>query len=176
MFLTCLIGKTELLCKQCRGMGLHLTARGKSHGFSLVVTWGIFLSYGGDYPSKLVFVQQRQDSCLVPSDTSGISSRFCRAIWTLLKVRLETQVVFLDATVILGFLSIFHKSQASSSFEALNSACLSRCQRDVMHFVQMRQGLRAFSRSPRRIQISLHLVRRKMTLHSSHCREILPSF
>ena len=47
--------------------------------------------------------------------------------------------------VILGCLSIFNKSQASSPFEALNSACLSRCQRDVWPPVLMRQGPRSFS-------------------------------
>ena len=37
----CLIGKTQLLCMQCRGIGPHLVARGKSHGFSRVAagTW-----------------------------------------------------------------------------------------------------------------------------------------
>ena len=35
---------------------------------------------------------------------------------------------FLVGKVILGFLSIFKKSQASSPFEALNSVCLSKCQ------------------------------------------------
>ena len=34
--LTCLIGNTELLCMQCRGIGPHLSGRGKSHGFSKV--------------------------------------------------------------------------------------------------------------------------------------------
>ena len=45
--------------KECRGIGSHLPAKGKSHGFSRVAegTWGIFTSYGGDDPSKLVFVQ-----------------------------------------------------------------------------------------------------------------------
>ena len=42
----------------------------------------------------------------------------------LLEVRRETQVTFLVATVIWGFLSIFKKSQASSYFEALNSVSL----------------------------------------------------
>ena len=51
----------------------------------------------------------------------------------------------LVATVILGFLSIFKKSQVSSPFETLNSACLSRCQRDVRPPVQMWPGPRAFS-------------------------------
>ena len=48
--LICLIGKTQLLCTQCRGIGPHLVARGKSHGFSWVAarTWGIFSSYDGD--------------------------------------------------------------------------------------------------------------------------------
>ena len=45
----CLIRKTQLLCMQCRGIGRHLVARGKSHGFSQVATgtWGIFSSYDG---------------------------------------------------------------------------------------------------------------------------------
>ena len=30
----CLIGKTQLLCMQCMGIGPDLTARGRSHGFS----------------------------------------------------------------------------------------------------------------------------------------------
>ena len=64
----------------------------------------------------------------------------------LLKVRRETTGPFLFATVILGFLSIFKNSQASSPFEALNSAFISRCQSDMRPPVQMRQGTRAFSR------------------------------
>ena len=53
---------------------------------------------------------------------------------------------FLVGTVILGFLPIFKKSQALSPYEALNSVCLSRGQRDVRPPVQMRLGPRAFSR------------------------------
>ena len=49
----------------------------------------------------------------------------------VLEVRQETEVPFLDATVILEFLSIFKKSQVSSPFEALDTACFSRCQRDM---------------------------------------------
>ena len=49
----------------------------------------------------------------------------------LLEVRQETEVPFLVGTVILGFPSIFKKSQASSPYEALDSVCLSRGQRDV---------------------------------------------
>ena len=42
-----------------QGIGPHLVARGKSHGFSRVAagTWGILSSYGGDVHSKLEFVQ-----------------------------------------------------------------------------------------------------------------------
>ena len=120
---------------------------GKSHGFSRVPagTWGIFLSYGGKDPSKLVFLQRIQDSCLVIRDTSGISSSVGSAIRRLLQMRQETKCPFLVATVILGFLSIFKKSQASSPIEILNSACVSKCQRDVRPPVQMRRGPRAFS-------------------------------
>ena len=58
----------------------------------------------------------------------------------------ETEFHFLVATVILGLLSIFKKSQASSPYEALNSVCLSRGQRDVRPPVQMRLTPTAFSR------------------------------
>ena len=54
----CLIGKTQLLCMQCRVIGSHLVARGKSHGFSRFEagTWGIYSSYDGDALSKREFV------------------------------------------------------------------------------------------------------------------------
>ena len=64
----------------------------------------------------------------------------------LLEVRQETEVHFLVGTVILDFLSIFNKSQASSPYEALNSVCLSRGQSDVWPPVQMRRKPVAFSR------------------------------
>ena len=122
-------------------------ARGKSDPFSRVSvgTWCIFLTHGGYGPSELVCVQQCQDSCLVRRYTSGITSRLGRAIRTLLEVRRETQGPFPVSTGILGFLSIFMRSQASSHFETLNSACLSRCQRDVRSPLEMRLGPRAFS-------------------------------
>ena len=70
-----------------------------------------------------------------------------RTIWTLLVVRQETEVQFLVGTVILGSLSIFKRSQSSSPFEALNSVCLSRCQRYVIPPLQMRRRSTAFSRT-----------------------------
>ena len=63
-----------------------------------------------------------------------------------MEVRQQFEVHFRVGTVILGFLSIFKKSQASSAFEALNCMCLSRCQRDVRPPVQMRRRPTAFSR------------------------------
>ena len=77
----------------------------------------------------------------------------------LLEVRWETKCPFLDATVILGFLSIFKKSQASSPFEALKSTCLSRYQMDVRPPVQMRRGPRAFSRVSTGDSDIFHLLR-----------------
>ena len=54
----CLIGKTQLLCMQCRGIGPHLAASWKSHGFYRVAagTWGIISSYDGVAHSKRDFV------------------------------------------------------------------------------------------------------------------------
>ena len=64
----------------------------------------------------------------------------------VLEVRQETEVPFVVATVILEFLSIFKKSQVLSPFEALDTACFSRCQRDVRPPLQMRLWPRVFSR------------------------------
>ena len=77
----------------------------------------------------------------------------------LLEVRQETKVHFLVGTVILGFLSIFKKSQASSPFGALNSVFLSMCQRDVRPPSRGGRDLRLSLGSPQGIQTSLHLVR-----------------
>ena len=106
---------------------------------------GTFSNYGWDDPSKLMFVQRCQDFCVVMRDSSGISKRLGRAIWTLFELRRETKCPFLVATVILGFLSIFKNSQATSPFEALNCSCLLRCQRDVRPPVEMRRRSRGFS-------------------------------
>ena len=64
----------------------------------------------------------------------------------LLEVRQETEVHFLVGTVILGFLSIFKKSQASSPNEALSSVCFSRRLRDVRPPVQRRRTPTTLSR------------------------------
>ena len=50
----CLIRKMQLLSMQGRGIGPHLLARGKSHGFSRVAAgaWVISSSYNGDSHSK----------------------------------------------------------------------------------------------------------------------------
>ena len=136
------------------GIALHamLGNRASFHG-EWDVSWSfsscgwnldIFSSYKGDGHPMLVWLHQ--DSCIVVRDTTGFSTRLLRAIWTLLEERWETKGHFLFFTVILGFLSIFKKSQASSPFEAWNSACLSRCQRDVRPPVQMRRGHGAFSK------------------------------
>ena len=79
-------------------------------------------------------------------ETSGVLTRLGRTIRTLLQVKQETKYLFLVSTVILESLSILKKSQASSPYEALNSVCLSSCQRDVRPPVKMRRGRRAFSR------------------------------
>ena len=61
-------------------------------------------------------------------------------------MRRETQGPLPVTTGILRFLSIIKRSQASFPFKALNSACLSKYQRDVSHLVEMSPGPRDFSR------------------------------
>ena len=69
-----------------------------------------------------------------------------RKIQTLLEVRREDKLPLVVGTVILVFLSIFTKSQASTPFEALNSAQLLKSQMDVRPSVQKRLRTMAFSR------------------------------
>ena len=69
-----------------------------------------------------------------------------RKIQTLREVSRETKRPLLVGTTILVFLSIFTKSQASSPFEALNSAHLSNSQMDVRPSVQKILRTMAFSR------------------------------
>ena len=64
----------------------------------------------------------------------------------LLKVRREAKRPLLVGTIILVFLSIFTKRQASSPFEELNSVHLSKSQMDVRPSVQKRLKNMAFFR------------------------------
>ena len=68
-----------------------------------------------------------------------------RKIPTLLEVSREAKRPLFVGTVILVFLSIFTKCQASSPFEALNAAHLSKSQMDVRPSVQKRLRTMAFS-------------------------------
>ena len=99
-----------------------------------------------------------------------------RTIRTLLEVRQETEVHFLFGTVILGLLSIFKKSQASSHYEALNSVCLWRSPRDVRSPVQMRRKPMTFSRVSTGDSDMPSSCEMKDDLNISHCIEIGPSF
>ena len=73
----CLIGKTLLLCMQCRGIGPHLVARGKSHGFSRVAagTCGIFSRCEVDAHSKWEFVYLSLLTSSVEDRESALISR-----------------------------------------------------------------------------------------------------
>ena len=68
-----------------------------------------------------------------------------RKIQTLLEVSRDSKRPLLFGTVILAFLSIFTKSQASSPFEALKSAHLSKSQMDVRIVVRKSLRTMAFS-------------------------------
>ena len=68
-----------------------------------------------------------------------------RKIQTLLEVSREAKLPLIVVIAILVFLSIFTKCQATSPFEALNSAHLSKSQIDVRSSVQKRLRTLAFS-------------------------------
>ena len=76
----------------------------------------------------------------------GKLTRLGRTVRTLLKVRREAKRPLLVGTVILVFLSIFTKSQASSKLEAVNSTWVPSSQRHVRPIFEMKWRPRAFSR------------------------------
>ena len=80
------------------------------------------------------------------TDTSGSYTRLGRTIRKLLELRREAKHPLLIGKVILVFLSIFSKCQASAAFETMNSAHLSMCQKDMRPSVQKRWRTMAFSR------------------------------
>ena len=67
-------------------------------------------------------------------------------IWTLLEVKWEIRSLFLFDTVILGFVTVLKNCQASSTFEAMNSTCLTRCQRHVRPLFVMKWRPTSFCR------------------------------
>ena len=80
------------------------------------------------------------------TESAGSETRLRRTTRRLLEVRREGKRHLLVGIVILVFLSIFPKGQASSPFEARNSVHLSTCQKDVRPSVQKRWSTMAFSR------------------------------
>ena len=94
----------------------------------------------------------------------------------LLEVSQEAKRPLLVGTVILVFLSIFTKGQASSPFEALKSAYLWSLKWIWGPLSRRCWELWLSLGSPQGIKTSLHLVRRKMSLNLRQCRESRPSF
>ena len=91
-------------------------------------------------------------------------------------MRPETKGHFLVGTVILRFLKIFKKSQASSTFATLNSVSLSRCQRNVRSLMEMRWKPRVFCRVSTVDSDILSSCDMNDEPALSLCREIRPSF
>ena len=91
-------------------------------------------------------------------------------------MRRENEGHFLVGTEILGFLTIFRKGQASSTFEALNAEGLSRCQRDLKRFVEIMKRPRAFCRFSTGDSYILSSCDMNDEPALILCREIRPSF
>ena len=72
--------------------------------------------------------------------------RLAPGVYSLVTNIREAKRPLLVGTVILVFLSIFTKSQASSPVEAMNSAHLSMCQKDVRPSLQKWWRTMSFSR------------------------------
>ena len=143
----CMIGKTQLLCMQCRGIGPHLAARGKSHEFSRVASGTLYI---------LEIRREWQYETRDCSATSGLLSSYEGHLGKLNYAWQENidasggepggQASLISWHSYIVIPINFHKSEASSPFEAMKSAQLSMCQKDVRPSVQKRWRTMAFSR------------------------------
>ena len=91
-----------------------------------------FLSNSSLYHIQSILHGPPQDSSPLGGPTQLLLPPFISSLLNAHKHSLlggGSGIHFLFGTVILGLLSIFKKSQASSPYEALNSVCLSRVQR-----------------------------------------------
>ena len=137
-------------------IALHAMQGNRASSLGMGEASWFFWSCGGYVGYILEFQRGLPFKTRVCSATSGLLSTYdghfrilnkaWKDNWTLLEVTQETMPPFQVGTVILGFLSFFKKCQASSPFEALNSAHLSRCLRDMRPHVQMWRRPRVFSR------------------------------
>ena len=99
-------------------------ARGTSPDFSLLAsrTWDIFSRDIRDGHTKVMLVQRHQDSCLAREGHIVTLLEAWKRNREAYRWETETQGPFPLPTCIMGFLSIFKRSQASSNFEAFISA------------------------------------------------------
>ena len=99
------MGNTELLWRQCRGIGHHLALKVETCGFTQVAvgnSW--FLSTkNGDDSETLVVSQGCQASSLVARDTLGFFLSCDRGIRMNLELRWKFQHPFTVVTGILQF-------------------------------------------------------------------------
>ena len=140
----CLIGKMQLLCMQCRGIGPHLVVRGKSHGFSRVAAGtGVYsrVTKGMSIRNSSLFIEVRNLS-RYEGQLRNVNYAW-QVNWEL-EVKWEFSSLFLFEIVILGCLTILKNFQASSKLEAVNSTWLSSCQRHVRSLFEMRRRPKAF--------------------------------
>ena len=96
-----LIGKTQLLCMQCRGIGPHLVATGKSHGFSRVAAgnWGIEKRWAGEKQAGIKIARRNINNLRYTDDTTLVAEREEELKSILMKVKEESEKVGLKLNI-----------------------------------------------------------------------------
>ena len=148
--------KTPYLFDWEQGIALQTMHGYRASSFREWEVWWFFSSCRGKLGYVLELRRGKTLKTFVCSVTSGLISSYDGHLRNLnyawqyntdaSGVEAGDQLSLYSGTVILGFLSIFKKSQASSTFEALNSVCLSSYKSDVTPPIQMRRRTMAFSR------------------------------
>ena len=136
---------------------------------------GYISSYSAEGRSKHPLVQRSQDSSLVRTDSSGSYTRFGRIIQTLLEVSWEIIHPFLVSRDF-GIPMNFQEEPGLGPFRNTELRGPHEVSSDVTAPVQIRWDIVFSLGIAQNIQTSLCIVRRKTSLHSSHCKEIRRSF
>ena len=168
-------GITGLLSRHCRGIGPHLTLRGKPPGVFRVVA-------GGLVSSRVVSGTSGKLSCCLWEIRPPFK------LWGHLRITLQSLLgnrassrIEVEHSVVLSICNsdlmvLIEFKQGSQPCLVLRheTAFLSRCKRGIMPPVEFRQGLVLFLEAEHRSQNSLCVVRGYLGFHSSWCRGSRP--
>ena len=175
--LMCLIWKTQLLCTQCLGIWPRLAATGPSMGFlELCQEPGVYspVMAGMSIRTWSLFSEFRTPDSIWRTTYEcklGLAGQYwCFWMWSS-----RSGLLFCWQSDI-GIPINFQEESGFVTFWSFQIRVPLKVSRHVRNVSRWGGHLGVSLGSPQQIHTSLHLLQWKTSLHSSHCREIWPSF